>query len=95
MNLFKNYQQLKLSTIFLGTIFQHIIFLCTSIQHIFFLQKFENKHFFSKIIYPPPPRNQMVRPLVSSPFNMFFYEPSRTKNHIIYHVGRYDSLNTR
>ena len=30
----------------------------------FFLQKFENKHFFFKNnLGPPPPRNQMVRPL--------------------------------
>ena len=45
---------IKIINIFLGTIFQHIIFLCTNFQHIFFLQKFENKHFFPKIIQCVP-----------------------------------------
>ena len=64
MSLFKNYQQLKLSTIFFGTIFQHIIFLCTSFQHIFFFYRnLKTNIFFKNSLGPPPPRNQMVRPL--------------------------------
>ena len=63
MSLFKNYKQIKLSSIFFGTIFQHIIFLCTSFQHIFLFTKICKQTFFFKNNLGPPPRNQMVRPL--------------------------------
>ena len=73
MSLFKNHQQLKLSTIFFGTIFQHIIFLCTSFQHIFFLQKFENKHFFFKNnLAPPPPQKSNGASLTAGVFGLNF-----------------------
>ena len=50
MSLFKNYQQLKLSTIFLAQSFNILFFYVQVFSIYFFLQKFENKHFFSKIV---------------------------------------------
>ena len=57
MSLFKNYQQLKLSTIFFGTIFQHIIFLCTSFQHIFLFTEIWKQTFFFKNSLAPPQKS--------------------------------------
>ena len=64
MSLFKNYPQLKLSTIFLAQSFNILFFYVQVFSIFFFLQKFENKLFFQKNSSPPP-RNQMVRPLVN------------------------------
>ena len=66
MSLFKDYQQLKLSTIFFGTIFQHIIFLCTSFQHIFFFTEiWKQTFFFKNNLAPPPPEIKWCVPYLA------------------------------